>query len=396
MLTNDFQGLTLSRLGFGAMRLPLLPGQTDPAAIDEELVDRMVDYAMAHGVNYFDTAHPYHGGRSERVMGRSLSRYPRDSWYLADKYPGHQIASTYDPAAIFEEQLDRCGVDYFDFYLLHNVYENSIQVYKDPRWGIVDYFVEQKRLGRIRHLGFSCHGSVKVLEDFLDYCGGAMEFCQIQLNYLDWTLQNGREKCELLTGRGIPVWVMEPIRGGRLAALAEEGMGALGQLRPQDSAASWALRFLQGLPNVKVILSGMSNLEQMVENVDTFMQDKPLTGAERAALLELAEGMKNTIPCTACRYCCDGCPMGLDIPAMIAACNEARVGLNGSIRMRFDALPEDKRPAACIACGKCARTCPQGIDVPAAIRELAQAIEKIPDWAQVCREREEAARQARG
>lgn len=395
MLTNDFQGLALSRLGFGAMRLPLLPGRKEPTAIDEAQVDAMVDYAMAHGVNYFDTAHPYHGGLSERVLGRSLARYPRRSWYLADKYPGHQIAQRYDPAAIFEEQLERCGVDYFDFYLLHNVYENSIQVYMDPQWGILDYFVEQKRLGRIKHLGFSCHGGLPTLARFLDYCGDTMEFCQLQLNYLDWTLQQGREKYDLLTARGIPVWVMEPIRGGRLAALTGGQMDALRRLRPQDSAAAWALRFLQGLPNVKMILSGMSSLEQMVENVDTFTQDRPLTEAETAALLELAEGMKDAVPCTACRYCCDGCPMGLDIPAMIAACNEARFALSSNVRMRFDALPEDKRPAACIACGKCSRTCPQGIDVPAVLKELAQAIEKIPDWAQVCREREEEARKSR-
>ena len=395
MLTNDFQGLALSRLGFGAMRLPLLPGRREPTAIDEAQVDAMVDYAMAHGVNYFDTAHPYHGGLSERVLGRSLARYPRQSWYLADKYPGHQIAQRYDPAAIFEEQLERCGVDYFDFYLLHNVYENSIQVYMDPQWGILDYFVEQKRLGRIKHLGFSCHGGLPTLARFLDYCGDKMEFCQLQLNYLDWTLQQGREKYDLLTARGIPVWVMEPIRGGRLAALTGGQMDALRRLRPQDSAAAWALRFLQGLPNVKMILSGMSSLEQMVENVDTFTQDQPLTEAEAAALLELAEGMKDAVPCTACRYCCDGCPLGLDIPAMIAACNEARFALSSNVRMRFDALPEDKRPAACIACGKCSRTCPQGIDVPAVLKELAQAMEKIPDWAQVCREREEEARKSR-
>lgn len=396
MLTNDFQGLALSRLGFGAMRLPLLPGRREPTAIDEAQVDAMVDYAMAHGVNYFDTAHPYHGGLSERVLGRSLARYPRQSWYLADKYPGHQIAQRYDPAAIFEEQLERCGVDYFDFYLLHNVYENSIQVYMDPQWGILDYFVEQKRLGRIKHLGFSCHGGLPTLARFLDYCGDTMEFCQLQLNYLDWTLQQGREKYDLLTARGIPVWVMEPIRGGRLAARPGGQMDALRRLRPQDSAAAWALRFLQGLPNVKMILSGMSDLEQMVENVDTFTQDRPLTEAEAAALLELAEGMKDAVPCTACRYCCDGCPLGLDIPAMIAACNEARFALSSNVRMRFDALPEDKRPAACIACGKCSRTCPQGIDVPAVLKELAQAMEKIPDWAQVCREREEEARKSRG
>ena len=396
MLTNDFQGLALSRLGFGAMRLPLLPGRKEPTAIDEAQVDAMVDYAMAHGVNYFDTAHPYHGGLSERVLGRSLARYPRRSWYLADKYPGHQIAQRYDPAAIFEEQLERCGVDYFDFYLLHNVYENSIQVYMDPQWGILDYFVEQKRLGRIKHLGFSCHGGLPTLARFLDYCGDKMEFCQLQLNYLDWTLQQGREKYDLLTARGIPVWVMEPIRGGRLAALTGGQMDALRRLRPQDSAAAWALRFLQGLPNVKMILSGMSSLEQMVENVDTFTQDRPLTASETTALLALAEDMKDAIPCTACRYCCDGCPMGLDIPAMIAACNEARFALSSNVRMRFDALPEDKRPAACIACGKCSRTCPQGIDVPAVLKELAQAMEKIPDWAQVCREREEEARKSRG
>lgn len=396
MMTNDFHGVQLSRLGFGTMRLPLLPGQTDPAAIDEKRVDEMIDYALAHGVNYFDTAHPYHGGQSERVVGRSLARYPRESWYLADKYPGHQIASSYDPAAMFEEQLDKCGVDYFDFYLLHNVYENSIQVYTDSRWGIVDYFAEQKRLGRIKHLGFSCHGSLDTLAAFLDYCGDKMEFCQLQLNYLDWTLQQGKEKYELLTDRGIAVWVMEPIRGGKLASLSQEQMETLRRLRPDDSAAAWALRFLQGLSNVKMILSGMSNLEQMAENVDTFTQDRPLTASEIGALLALAEDMKDAIPCTACRYCCDGCPMGLDIPAMIAACNEARFALSSGIRMRFDALPEDKRPAACIACGKCAQICPQGIDVPAVLKELAQAMEKIPDWAQVCRQREKAARRDRG
>ena len=393
MLTNQFQGLSLSRLGFGAMRLPLLPGSS---AIDEKEVDAMVDHAIAHGVNYFDTAHPYHGGKSEVVLGRSLSRYPRESWYLADKYPGHQLAETYDPAAIFQEQLERCGVDYFDFYLLHNVYENSIQVYMDPRWGILDYFLEQKRLGRIRHLGFSAHGGLETLRTFLDYCGDKMEFCQLQLNYLDWTLQKGREKYELLTRWGIPVWVMEPVRGGRLARLSEDELEPLRARRPEESGAAWAFRFVQGLPNVKMILSGMSDLEQMRENVDTFTEDRPLTEVERAALLALAEGMKNSVPCTACRYCCDGCPRGLDIPAMIAAYNEVRFQPGGNVGMRFDALPEDKRPAACVACGKCAKACPQGIDVPAAIQALAGAIANGPSWAEICKLRAEEARQSRG
>ena len=333
---------------------------------------------------------------SERVIGRSLARYPRESWYLADKYPGHQIASSYNPAAIFEEQLERCGVDYFDFYLLHNVYENSIQVYMDPQWGILDYFLEQKRLGRIRHLGFSAHGGIDVLEKFLDYCGDKMEFCQIQLNYLDWTLQRAKEKYELLTGRGIPVWVMEPIRGGRLARLSDTELETLRALRPDEDGAAWALRFAQGLPNVKMILSGMSSLEQMEQNVGTFANDRPLSGGERDALLGLAEGMKNSVPCTACRYCCDGCPMGLDIPAMLAAYNEIRFQPGGNVGMRFDALPEDKRPAACVACGKCSRTCPQGIDVPSAIKALADAIASAPSWADICKIREEEAKRAKG
>ena len=393
MLTNEFQGITLSRLGFGTMRLPVIGGNA--AEIDEKQVDEMVDYAISHGINYFDTAYPYHGGMSEKVIGKSLSRYPRESWYLATKYPGHQLSSSYDPAAIFEEQLEKCGVDYFDFYLLHNVYENSIQVYTDERWKIVDYFAEQKRKGRIKHLGFSCHGRVDTLREFLDYCGDKMEFCQIQLNYLDWTLQDAKEKYELLTERGLGVWVMEPVRGGRLAKLSETETARLREMRPDESSAAWAFRFLQGLPNVKMILSGMSDMAQMVENVETFQSEKPLTEAEQSALLDMAEGMKNSIPCTACRYCCDGCPQGLDIPMLIATYNEIRFSPAINVAMRLEALPDEKRPSACIGCGKCARICPQNIDIPGAMKGLAEEVAKLPSWEEICRQREEAAKKAR-
>lgn len=393
MLTNEFQGIPLSRLGFGTMRLPVVNSvATD---IDEKQVDDMIDYAISHGINYFDTAHPYHGGMSEKVIGKSLSRYPRESYYLASKYPGHIIRGSYNPAEIFEEQLQKCGVDYFDFYLLHNVYENSIQVYQDPQWGILDYFLEQKRLGRIKHLGFSTHGRPDTIQSFLDYCGDQMEFCQIQLNYLDWTLQEAKEKYELLTERGIPVWVMEPVRGGRLAQLSETETARLQALRPDETNPAWAFRFLQDLPNVKMILSGMSNMAQMVENVETFQQEKPLTEAERATLLEIAEGMKNSVPCTACRYCCDGCPQGLDIPVLISAYNEIRFSPSLNVPMLLDALPEDKRPAACIACGKCAKVCPQSIDIPGAMKGLVEECAKLPSWADISRQREEEARQAR-
>ena len=389
MMTNDFQDKQLSRLGFGTMRLPT----NADGSIDEAQVAEMTAYALEHGVNYFDTAYPYHGGESEQVIGRVLSKYPRDSYYLADKYPGHQIISTgYNPAEIFEEQLRKCGVEYFDFYLLHNVYEKSMEVYLDPQWGIVDYFKEQKRLGRIKHLGFSCHAETKGLREFLDACGEDMEFCQIQLNYLDWTLQDAKGKYDLLTERNIPVWVMEPVRGGRLAKLSESEEAKLRALRPEDSVASWGFRFLQALPNVKMVLSGMSNMEQMVDNVKTFSEDKPLSTEETVLLLEIAEGMKDSIPCTACRYCCDGCPAGLDIPGLISTYNEIRFSPAVNVAMRIEFMPEDKKPTACIGCGQCTRMCPQNIDVPGALKDFAEKLSKLPSWAEICRQREAAAK----
>ncbi len=391
MIYSDFQDKKLSLLGFGAMRLPT----REDGSVDEELVRDMTKYAMDKGVNYYDTAFPYHGGHSEVVMGKVLGEYPRDSYYLATKYPGHQISSSYNPAEIFEEQLKKCGVDYFDFYLLHNVYENSMDVYLDPKWGIIDYFKEQKRLGRIKHLGFSTHAKLKGLEQFLDACGEDMEFCQIQLNYLDWTLQDAKGKYELLTERGIPVFVMEPVRGGKLASLDAENETKLKDLRPHESIPAWGFRFLQGLPNVKMVLSGMSNMEQMVDNVKTFTEEKPLSVQETDLLLEIAEGMKNSVPCTACKYCTSGCPMGLDISGLIATYNEIRFAPVVNSVMHLQAMSADKQPSACIACGKCSQICPQGIEIPQVMKEFTEALDKIPKWADICRQREEEAKKLR-
>lgn len=390
MITREFQDKKLSLLGFGTMRLP----QAEDGTVEESKVQEMVAYAISHGVNYFDTAWPYHGGEAERVIGRALAAYDRNSFYLATKYPGHQISKTYDPAAIFEEQLKKCGVEYFDFYLLHNVYENSMDTYLDERWGIIDYFKEQRRLGRIKHLGFSCHANLPGLQRFLDACGADMEFCQIQLNYLDWTLQDAKAKYELLTERKIPVWVMEPVRGGRLAKLSEAEEAMLRAARPEESIAAWGFRFLQDLPNVKMVLSGMSDLAQVMDNVKTFSERKPLSQTEREMLLELAEGMKDSIPCTACRYCCDGCPKGLDIPALLADYNEARFQPTINIGMRIEALPKEKQPSACIGCGKCAQVCPQKIEIPQAMKAFADTLETLPSWAEICRQREAAAKKA--
>ncbi len=391
MIYREFQGKSLSMLGFGTMRLPTRPD----GSIDELELGKMTDYAMAHGVNYFDTAYPYHGGMSEIAIGRALSKYPRESYYLASKYPGHQIAERYDPAEVFEEQLKKCGVEYFDFYLLHNVYENSMGVYLDPQWGILDYFKEQKRLGRIKHLGFSTHAQNATLRAFLDVAGADMEFCQIQLNWLDRTLQDAEGKVEMLRERGIPVWVMEPLRGGKLCRLSDEAEAILRALRPDEAIPAWSFRYLQGIDGVTVVLSGMSDFEQMQANVATFAEEKNLDEAESAALFGIAEGMMSGVPCTGCRYCVDGCPMGLDIPALIATYNELCVEAKTNPVMWLEALPEEKQPSACVFCGRCARVCPQGIDVPGVLEKLAEKVASIPKWSDICRERAEAARRLR-
>ena len=385
----DFQGKKLSLLGFGAMRLPTL-GKDDEINFAE--AERMIDRAIEAGINYFDTAYPYHGGNSELVTGKVLSKYPRDSYYLATKYPGHQVLDSYDPSTIFEEQLKKCGVDYFDFYLLHNISESSISVYLDERWGIIDYFVEQKRLGRIKHLGFSTHGLPENLKEFLDAAGDKMEFCQIQLNYLDWTLQRAKEKCDLLAKWNIPVWVMEPVRGGKLVdKLPESVKGRLKELRPDESIASWCFRWLMTLPNMGVILSGMSTTDQLEDNIKTFNTDIPLSDGEVQTLYDIAESLKNNIPCTACRYCVDGCPMGLNIPMLIEVYNDLRYapGVNSASKIEF--MPEDKRPTACICCGNCTKMCPQNIDIPKVMIDFSKLLETIPSWKKICAERAAAA-----
>ena len=384
MIYREFKDKKISLMGFGAMRLPLLEDGT----VDKVQVQEMVDMAIENGVNYFDTAWPYHTGQSELVIGESLSKYDRSSFYLADKYPGHQISSTYDPAYIFEKQLEKCRVEYFDFYLYHNVYEKSISVYTDPQWDIIEYFKEQKRLGRIKHLGLSTHAQAENLEAILDAFGDAIEFCQIQLNYLDWSLQKAREKCEILSKRGIPVWVMEPLRGGKLANVTDEAAEQMKAASPEDTPASLALRFFHHMDNVKVVLNGVSNIQQMKENLETFREERKLSEDEKKLLTDVAEGMKDSVPCTACRYCCGDCPRELDIPMLLSVYNDAKIIPSFNTVMVVEALPDDKKPAACIACGKCAKVCPQNIDIPAAMKDFAQIYDKIPRWEEISRQRE--------
>ena len=365
MIYRDFQGMKLSALGFGAMRLPVIDG--DDSRIDEAAALKMVDTAMKSGVNYYDTAWGYHGENSELVMGKALARYPRDSIYVATKFPGYDPANWGRVEEIFERQLEKLGVDHFDFYLFHNVCEMNIDAYlDDEKYGIYSYLMQQKRNGRIRHLGFSCHGAMPVLKRFLDAYGKDMEFCQLQLNYLDWTFQGGRDKVALLDEWHIPVWVMEPLRGGRLGKLAPEYETELKALRPDEEIPAWAFRFLQSIPSVTVILSGMSNEEQLEKNLATFAEDKKLNDAEMKALMSVADRMLSvgTVPCTACHYCVSHCPQGLDIPHLISLYNEHAYTGGGFIApMALSALPEDKRPQACLGCRSCEQVCPQQIKI---------------------------------
>lgn len=372
MIYRKFQDLQLSALGMGAMRLPVVDG--NDAVIDEPAAVEMVDYAMAHGVNYYDTAWGYHNGQSELVMGRALKRHPREKFYLATKFPGYDLANMPKVREIFPKQLEKCQVDYFDFYLFHNVCEMNIDAYLDPKYGIYDYLMEQKRAGKIRHLGFSAHGSIDVMKRFLDAYGKDMEFCQIQLNWLDWKFQDAEGKVKLLREHNIPVWVMEPLRGGRLARLSDEEAAKLAALRPDEAPAAWAFRFLQAIPEVTVTLSGMSNLEQLKQNIATFETDAPLNGEEWKTLMSVADDMlgRKILPCTACHYCVSHCPQGLDIPALLELYNEHNFTGGGFIApMALSALPEDKRPTACLHCHSCEAVCPQQIKISDAMESFA-------------------------
>jgi len=390
MIYTDFHEKKLSLLGFGTMRFPTKQ-EGEQKIIDEELTEKMIRLAMENGVNYFDTAYVYHDGESENVLGRILSKFPRKSYYLADKFPGHQIMKEYNPQLIFEHQLEKCRVDYFDFYLFHNVYEKSIETYNDPKWGIMEYFIQQKKEGRIRHLGFSTHGSLSVIRDFLDRYGEHLDFCQIQLNYLDWSLQNARDKVALLNEYHIPIFVMEPVRGGKLANLPEEDANQLKALRSDHSSAAWAFRFLQDIEGVAMILSGMSTEAQVVDNLNTFQSHQPLSESERELLFRIAEKMKKSLPCTSCRYCLSSCPKGLNIPLFISLYNEMKVVPSFNATMRIECLPEEKQPSACVSCGACVKMCPQNIDVPRALEKLCSLMGTVPSWKEISRRRAEKA-----
>lgn len=374
MIYGDFQGKKLSALGMGNMRLPVING--NDGNIDIDKAREMIAYCMDNGINYYDTAYGYHGGNSELVVGELLQNYPRDSFYLASKFPGYDLSNMPKVKEIFEEQLKKCRVDYFDFYLFHNVCEMNINQYLDPQYGIYDYLIEQKKNGRIKHLGFSTHGDIDCMTKFLDAYGKDMEFCQIELNYFDYQFQDAKGKVELLDKWSIPVWVMEPVRGGQLATLSDEYSAKLKALRPDEDIPAWAFRFLQTFPSVKVTLSGMSDLEQVKANVKTYEESRPLNDEEMKQILEIASDMisKTTVPCTGCHYCVSKCPKKLDIPFLLKLYNEAMIAGSGDFiaPMALMSVDADKQPECCINCHGCEKVCPQTIHIPEELRKFAK------------------------
>ena len=364
----------MPKLGFGLMRLPETDGR-----IDIDKVAQMADAYMASGFNYFDTAYVYHGGNSEKVVKEAIvKRFPRESFTIATKLPAWFLHSPEDRDKVFEEQLDRCGVDYFDFYLLHSLEDgNNYDTYE--KYDCFNWGIKTRDEGRIRHFGFSFHGTPELLVQVLDK-HPEIEFVQIQLNYADWDnkIVHSGELYEILRDRNIPMIIMEPAKGGKLACLDDECAEILKAIRPDKSLASWAFRYVGSLPGIATILSGMSTAEQMEDNINTFKDFEPLSEEELAAIDKVKEIMNRVelAGCTSCKYCVEGCPMGISIPDVISAVNTKRK-FPGDMRPQFfynGLVDRYSHASDCIACGQCEGVCPQHLPI---ISLMQEAVEKF-------------------
>lgn len=359
----------MPKLGFGLMRLPEKGGK-----INLEQVCRMVDSYLKSGMNYFDTAYVYHGGMSEVAAREALvKRHPRDSFMLATKLPAWEIRKAEDVERLFNEQLERAGVDFFDFYLLHSIEDGSnYDTY--VKYDCFDWCMKRKAEGKIKHFGFSYHGSPELLETILD-AHPEVEFVQIQLNYLDRTnpVVRSERLYEILHARNIPIIVMEPVRGGMLADMAPEIKAKFKARQPERSVASWALRYVGSLPGVMTILSGMSNEEQMNDNIGTFTDFEPLQDDEMRIINEVTEKLLGIpqIGCTSCKYCCDGCPKGISIPDVFRTINTLRRYPDDWRAKNFylGLIERSGKASDCIACGQCERVCPQHLPIIELMKE---------------------------
>lgn len=365
---NTSQSLPL--LGFGLMRLPRV--SPDKPEIDYTIGKQMVDRAMKAGLNYFDTAYFYHNGLSEKFVGDVISaNYPRESFYLASKMPP-TAKTEEDLPRIFNEQLAKCKTDYFDFYLMHNMNDESWANAKNVK--MYEFLLKMKQEGKIRRLGFSFHSTPELLQEIVDAHPNGYDFAQIQLNYFDWEMYKSKQQYEILTKAGIPVVVMEPLRGGNLASLNPEATKILKGAKPNSSNAEWAFRFVGSLPNVLVILSGMTLPEHLENNIATFAPFSPLSDKEREVLDQALAAYRKSmaIPCTACQYCLP-CPFGVQIPNLFASYNQYKVsGNKWALSLTYKEMGKGNA-SSCVACGLCKTKCPQHLDIPELLKEVAKA-----------------------
>ncbi len=374
VIRRKFDNTTMPLLALGCMRLPVKGKEVDMAELE-----KMVQYAMDCGMNYFDTAYMYVDGKSENAIGEVLKKYPRESFILTDKSPAYLINSKEDVLRIFNEQLKKCQVEYFDNYMVHNINKNSISNYRDN--DMYGELLKLKKEGKIKHLGFSFHGDPKMLREVISE--HKWDFCQLQLNYLDWEVVNAKELYEIADEANVPVIVMEPLRGSALCNLPQKAEEKLKEVCPNDTPASFALRWIASKKRVFTILSGMSSLEQVKQNAQVFINYKKLSEEEEKLASEIVKIIQSqgAIGCTACKYCMEVCPKGINIAAIFALYNmyksSTQANRNFMFVYNYNALEESTRADKCIECGLCSRNCPQGLDIPKLLKEVQKEVEKV-------------------
>ena len=400
--TNAGNGDKVSLLGYGCMRWPMKKGDDGRDHIDQEIVNSLVDYAWNHGVNYYDTSPAYLQGQSEAALGEAISRYPRDSYYLATKLSNFGDASEKASLKMYSDSFENLRTDYIDYYLLHAIGGGGYPVYK-MRYEdnhMMEFLLKEREAGRIRNLGFSFHGPHDAFDEFMKlHDKYHWDFVQIEMNYLDWrhAKEPRNTNAEYLYGelekRNIPIVIMEPLLGGRLAKMAEGAAKKLLERDPSRSIASWAFRFVGSYPGVLCALSGMTNMEVLKENVQTFGDFKPLTEEEIDFLMEIAILLDSypTVPCNDCKYCMP-CPYGIDIPGIFLHYNEmvntGQIAVSSEqkeyqrLRRRYlisyDRAVESLRQADhCIHCGTCVPHCPQSIEIPRELQRVGDYVEKL-------------------
>lgn len=374
VVRRKFADTDMPLIALGCMRLPMRDNKIDMVELD-----KMVEYAMEHGANYFDTAYMYVDGKSENAIGEILKKYPRESFILTDKCPAYLVNSPSDVRKLCEEQLKKCQVKYFDNYMVHNINKNTLGNYRDNN--MYDELLKLKKEGLIKHVGFSFHGDPQMLKDVINE--HKWEFCQLQLNYLDWEVVNADELYRIADEAKVPVIVMEPLRGGVLCNLPDKANQKLKKECPDDTPASFGLRWAAGKNRVFTILSGMSNLQQLKENVDTFVNYRAITEREEKIAHEIAQIIQSqgAISCTACKYCMEVCPRGINIAAIFGLYNIYKGSTQPSrdflFTYNYRALDESTRADKCIDCGLCCKNCPQNLEIPKLLKEVQNTVEKV-------------------